>query len=232
MKKKFAFIGVPTHSGSIEGALANSLLAASDRHQYKVTVGQSSLLARGFNRLWIQALELRRAGVTHFLMIHADVVPLPGFLDRMLDIMEEKKAGVLSAVSPIKGEEGATSTAIDADQNEDHFLRKVKRLTLKEIYETFEKTFTYEGLLVNTGLMLVDLSKSWVEKVYFRIQDQVRVVEGKLKSYTIPEDWDFSRQVRDHGGTVWATREIALKHVGHKAYMNTHVWGHSAKGIA
>ena len=56
--------------------------------------------------------------------------------------------------------EGVTTTAIDPPA--------VRRFTMKEILARPE-TFTHPDLLVNTGMLLVDMRDDWIERAYFTI---------------------------------------------------------------
>ena len=114
---------------------------------------ESSLLAHGFNTLWAHALALRPQGLTHFLMLHADIVPVDvGWLNQLHQEMIRVGAQVLSVVVPYKGPQGLTTTAVDPPP--------VRRFTMKEIMAQPE-TFTHPDLLLNTGLMLVSLQEDW-----------------------------------------------------------------------
>ena len=110
---------------------------------------------------------------SHFCLLHDDIVPEPLWLDKMMRIMEEQHADILSVVVPLKNDKGLTSTALDVGVGDEDPHWRVKRLTLKEIYNDYEPTFTHEKLLVNTGLMLVDLRKPWVENVWFAFEDKI-----------------------------------------------------------
>jgi hypothetical protein len=178
----------------------------------------SSLLAYGFNKLWTHALAERKNGLTHFLMLHADVVPWSdGWLSQLHQEMERIGAQVLSAVSPLKDWTGLTSTAIDGEP--------IRRLTMTEIMARPE-SFTDPDLMVNTGMLLVDMRGDWVEQVYFTIKDGLR--KNPDGSYTVlceGEDWSFSRQVRRLGIALWATRKVRLMHVGQGYFPNFQQWG-------
>lgn len=186
---------------------------------------QTSLLTLNFNSAWCVCLNERKAhGFTHFAMLHSDVVPLPlgePWIDTMLALMEEHDADVLSAVVPIKNKLGLTSTAID-EQPKRPWL--VRRLTMHEIFDNYDPTFTHPDLLVNTGLWICRLD-DWCEKIRFRQQDSIgRNKEGRFIPITIPEDWDFSRQVHAAGKRLFATRDLAVMHE-HEDYHTREPWG-------
>lgn len=218
-------IGLPSYDGR---TLQETLIAIMQRGNVQATVMRvdCSSLTRSFNTLWAMALE-GRGEFTHFCMLHDDVSPEAGWLEKMLSIMAEKKADVLSVVIPQKTMKGYTSTALDCRMfkgaPDDHW--QVKALTLREIYER-EETFTDPALLVNTGLMLVDLSKPWVEEVYFRFEPAIlKTADGKFKVYEISEDWFFSREAKERGAVLYATRAVKVNHYGRAAYTNAAVWG-------
>src|ERR1700737_1790039 len=66
-----------------------------------------SLLAYGFNELWAHALAERTHALTHFLLLHADIVPWEDtWLSQLHQEMVRVGAQVLSAVSPLKDPRG------------------------------------------------------------------------------------------------------------------------------
>jgi hypothetical protein len=203
------FIGIPTYDGRANLQVVDSVMRAGGENVVQHAGG--SLLAHVFNQLWCMALN-SRPKITHFLMLHSDIVVTEaGWLDRMHVIMHENEADVLSAVVPIKGPEGTTSTAkIAAEQ----WPPQVDRLGMRDCLELPE-TFTHEWLALNTGLMLVDLRKPWVERCHFEIRDRViRGEDGIFRPYVLSEDWNFSLQARALGAKLFATRAIQLKHQG------------------
>ena len=218
-------IGAPTYDTTRYNAIP---LARALRHPPKDTlvnlVEQSgSLLAYTFNSLWCMALQLRAApaNVTHFLLIHADIMPdNDNWLDIMLEEMKEHKAQILSAVVPIKGESGMTSTAWDNDPWNPY------RLSLTELQEK-PKTWTEPNLLINTGLLLVDFTQPWVEQIRFHINDMiVKDENGVFHAVVAPEDWNFSRDARNLGVESYATKAVTIRHMGLAAYSNANVWGY------
>jgi hypothetical protein len=212
------FVALPTYDGTRHNA-ASLVELAQGEHKAALAEGNVSLLAYNFNTFWADALN-HRPEMTHFLMLHSDVVPAPGFLGTLLAEMERVHADVLSVVIPIKSKEGLTSTAVET-----HDRWKPRRLSMSEVFER-DESFTEDGLLVNTGLMLVDFRKHWVEKIQFTVNDAIRrKTDGTFEAVVEPEDWNFSRQVRALGGVAWATRKVQVLHVGTTAYGNSNPWG-------
>jgi hypothetical protein len=172
----------------------------------------STALTYNFNRAWCAALNMRAtSGLTHFLMIHQDVRPrYPDFLDVMLDEMRQYGADILSAVIAIKSDQGLTSTAVDTD------LWRPQRLTLAEVHGYPKPTWTAPKLLINTGLMLVDMCGDWVEKAFFTMTDKIERnrKNGQWEAFVAPEDWNFSRLARSLGAKIYATRAVAVDHFG------------------
>ena len=214
-----AMISVPTYDGKMHLGTVNGILRASKSPEHAVQFVASSLLAKCFNQLWCRALNDRKKGITHFAMLHADIAPEDYWLDTMLRIMEARNADVLSVVSPLKNSDGLTSTAIEGANT------KAKRFTLKEIHAMEDKTFTHEKLLINTGLMLVDLRNPWVEQVLFTMKDYILKRGEEFFTETISEDWCFSKQARQLGAKLFATSEVSLRHFGSAAYSNDCPWG-------
>lgn len=185
----------------------------------------SSLLALGFNRAWAAALN---AGAEFFLMIHEDVIPISDHWPAiMFNELTEHKASVLSVVSPIKTPDGLTSTALETND-----IWNPRRLSLAEVFAR-EETWTEPGLLVNTGLLLVDMRADWAKDICFTIRDRIiRNQNGEWFAETQPEDWDFSRQARAAGATLFATRKVLIEHVGRASYDNSCAWGIQATDLA
>jgi hypothetical protein len=224
-RKPRLFLGLPTYAGlrynlmPLIGALMNQQ-AYDDIISMEV---DSSLLASGFNLLLVNALNRRdRNQADQFLLMHSDIVPLDTqhWLDRLAAAKANAKAEVISAVVPIKDHRGVTSTAIDTTN-----IYAPRRLTIRECNRQPE-TFTHEKLLINTGMLLMDLRNDWVDKLCFTIGDAILITDqGKRLVGSTPEDWDVSRQLRSHGVKLWATKAVALNHVGRFAYPNAGEWG-------
>ena len=200
----------------------------------------SSLLGYCFNQLWARALieHDQDHNVKYFCMLHADVVPqVDNWLDLLIEEMEMNNAQVLSAVVPIKDHTGSTSTAVSTDGN----IWDTRKLTLAEceqlpdtfdiddVRETFpELSHVDSPLLVNTGLMLVDLSNGWASetddqghlKAYFTIKDRIRRNGTQYEVAVVPEDWRFSQMAHEAGCKVCATTRVPLVHIGMHGYAN------------
>lgn len=198
--------GCPTYDGTRFNAVTLMQLHSLG---FTIVETNASLLTRSFNELWANALN-RRPGATHFLMLHADVIPGggPKWPITMLSLMRDTGADVLSAVLPIKTHSGLTSTAVETED-----IWNPRKLTIDEVGAR-DETWTESGLLVNTGLLLADLSKPWVERVCFTMNDRIINKDGFWTAECQPEDWGFSRQVRREGGVVWATRAVPALHLG------------------
>lgn len=223
------YFGLPSHNGQIHADLIGAFIKSSLKGlAHKFNVQSYSALCYNFNKLFCNALNERTSGITHFLLLHADLVPQDfGWLDKMADIMEREKADILSVIAPIKNNTGITSTALDepVEGNYDHTFRP-RRLTLHELHKDYPKTFTHPKLLVNTGCMLVDLRKDWVEKIWFRFEDGIlRNTKGQFIPTVAPEDWLFSRDAKALGAKIVATREIEVIHHGARGFPNSSGWG-------
>jgi hypothetical protein len=201
-------MGLPTYGGNADAAAvasATQLLAGRG----VLMTANISAAPLAFNHLWCTALNNREKGFTKFLMMHADIAPQGDFIGKMIEEMAEQKADILSVVAPIKGENGITSTGIHCGGWD------VKRFTMKELAKLPE-TISFQGLVVNTGLMMVDITKNWVEKLWFRYQDKVVVnSQGLLTPKFWPEDWDFSVEAEKLGAKICATRKVRLVHGGY-----------------
>lgn len=221
-------LGIPTFDDRLQSGILTAVYGASQTPLLRnIQVQANSWLQRNFNACLAAALNQRATGTTHFCLLHEDVIPSdPDWLERMVAIAEDKKADVLSVVVPLKIGLGLTSTALDEPVGDMDPRWRVKRLTLHEIYNDFEPTFTHPKLLLNTGLMLIDLRKPWVDNIWFEFEDRIiKDKDGKFVDVGVPEDWHFSRKARAAGASIWATREVKVTHMGKGAWPNDHAWG-------
>lgn len=227
------FLCMPTYdmTGHLHSARAFYLTPSARLPIFHAEAGRS-LLANCFNMLWASALNLREPeGITHFAMLHSDVIPEDYWLDRLYEELTKTKAALVSTVLPIKDLQGITSAAISGEDE----WEPERRLTMREIYalpETFSAAdcgYPDRTLMVNTGCWLADLSFPGFENIAFQIRDRiVKNPNGGYSPQCIPEDWNFSQEVFRAGGKIVATRKVKAIHVGPYAFPNTAPWG-SAK---
>ena len=219
------FLALPTYGGQRFNTAALLAMAMHQRRFDEIIAMEidGSLLACSFNQCLIQALKCHKEGrADFFLLMHADIVPIDmDWLDHLMNARREVKAQVISAVVPIKDQRGVTSTAIEGPSE-----WAPRRLTMAEIM-AMPETFTRPDLLVNTAMLLIDLRKNnWIDKVCFTIKDAIlELPDGERRAGVQPEDWDFSRQARAHGATLYATRAVKLVHRGAFSYPNFAAWG-------
>lgn len=173
---------------------------------------RSSLLAKGMNIALATGLNGK---FTHLLLVHADIKPVdPKWFDQLYREFVRVGADVLSVISPIKDNDKATSTALDGP---DKWLPE--RILLDDAINHRPETWTAPNLLVNTGLVLMNLG-DWAKRVYFTINDRLYTNDGRLQVGTEPEDWFFSRRARDAGASLWVTRKIRIRHEGTRDWTN------------
>ncbi len=235
-------IGIPTYDDKVYSGLSAALMGEGtlpDCPEYTVAYKHISLLALSHNELLVLALN-NRPQITHLLIVHSDVIPERGFLVQMLHDMAEAQADVLSAVIPIKDGSGLTSTALlphlgEADAQGRYEFRR-RRLTIKEamrlpdvfdvqdVQHVFDEHSPDGVLLVNTGLMLIDVRQPRLtepEPLHFEINDAIfRKEDGTFVADVEPEDWYFSRQCARRGLRVCATRRVHVQHVGRANFPN------------
>lgn len=232
------FLAFPHYAEANVKSVAAFFLSGNDPaygiHPFSI---DGSNLPHSFNLAWCEALN-RRPAITHFAMLHSDIIPQRGWLKILLEELERTDADLISVVSPIKTAEGVTSTAIDLPNNaflrDDNpaWWRVERRLTVHEVHK-YPETFSaadcgYPGraLLVNTGCFLCKLTDPWVEWINFQIKTRiVKNADGTHEAQTFTEDWLMSRQLHVAGGKIVATRKVRLEHVGRMAYPNTPAWG-------
>lgn len=232
MKRPCVYSTMPTY-GACHPYAAISHYASPTGGECSIlpTTGCNSLLAYGFNIQWSTALDWHKADmVDYFLMHHADVhVLTPGWLDLMIREMKRVGAAVLGTVIPLKEQSGLTSTAVETDDP-----WHPRKLNLKECWslpETFcnKDLDTGRALLVNTGLLLIDLGRPEFYEVndagelniFFTIDDRiVRKESGEHQAQVKSEDWNFSRLCHVAGLPVYATRAVQVDHYGDFPFRN------------
>lgn len=212
--------GLPSYDGQRHNSTALVSLHLSNIATMEMN---GSLLTASFNRCWVKALNKRKEGVTHFLMLHADVVPVEmTWIEQLYEEFTANRCQVLSAAIPIKTIQGMTSTAWETGD-----IFRPRRLTLTEMHAR-PVTWTHPKLLVNTGMMLVDFTQPWVEQICFTMNDRNRRDEnGNWTTDIEPEDWNFSRQCKALGVPVWVTRRVKINHIGRGSFRNDVAWGQS-----
>jgi hypothetical protein len=218
----------------VDAAQSHYALASRGRVEVIPGLAASSLLCHSFNLLWATALEWQAAGVIDYFLLHHDDVEVTthGWLDLMVAEMRRVGAAVLSAVVAIKDDRGETSTAVETGDP-----WRPRKLTLRECWGlpgTFcAKDTPWPGLplLVNTGLMLVDLARPEFRErspsdpdglfFHFNIGDRILVLpEGRYKAQVRPEDWNFSRLCHARGLPVYATHKVRCVHHGDRGHSN------------
>lgn len=237
------FIGVPTYNGQMEIGTAAAIMRATSNHDVHVSMNAGSALALGFNRLLCEAMNRRAAGegITHFCLLHADLFPEDGdWLGILHNELANSGREAISAVVPIKDERGLTSTGTSIGTSIDSL--RVRRLTLREVDQlpqTFGLSavmaagFGPEGgeasdttLLINTGLLLIDLSAPWITEVSFGMTDTILVFpNGQRVAAFDPEDWRLSKMMRVAKARYGATRAVKVRHVGRMEFPNYGGWG-------
>lgn len=243
---------MPSHSNLVDDRASNALHYATTG-ACNVTFGddqrgsparrKSSVLTFGFNKLWCDALNLRKKiNVHYFAMLHADVEPEPWWLDKLVAEQQRLNCDVLSCVIPFKISAGLTSTGLGdphAPRGEAGITGDTRRLTLREAHslpESFRAADTdcpTSVLLVNTGCWIARLGP-WVDakdergrrRFYFANHDQITEdTEGHVHAETRSEDWNMSYQLHDLGCSVYATRKVKVIHHGDFGFANWPAWG-------
>lgn len=219
------FLGLP-HSGTIATDSISSLVAASlGRYDMQIGAAASSLLCYNFNRLWADALNCEPRP-DFFAMHHSDIAAPDGWVDVLIETLEQERADMVSAVVPIKTARGLTSTGVvDIDQ------ARRRRLTVREV-ATLPPVFDAKiagalcgvknaALIVNTGLWVCRFAAlPGVEELHFHMGDSIRVDEasGKFRARCLPEDWMWSIDFAARGHKIVATTRVPVRHYGHTAF--------------
>lgn len=207
---------------------------------------QASLLAYGLNVKWAEmesgcSDDGAVSGVYDYLAIlHADVSPDPYWLDTLVDELEDYGLDCIHAVTPIKSDEGLTSTAYGSANDCEYPIRK---LSLREVNEELPPTFTIKdvrrklgldgfgpsysiekgielALLPNTGCFVLKVAKDgeylpWVREFPgFTIRDWFDRSGNRTRARVVSEDWGFGQWAASVGLRVGATRKVRVEHLG------------------
>ncbi len=234
-KRHQVLLGFPGNNlnyGAAKG-LAQATLGAHD-----VTLEQSGMGWDDMNRLWVYALNQAAKGYcTHFAMLHSDIEPSPGWIDLLLDEMEDRKADLISAVAALKDQLGLTSCGVGERSNPWCAYRRFTMRELMTMPETFgidDTPHADKYLLHNTGCWVADLrNPKWrsvdhqgclLATLAFPIR--ARLLEsGEFVHERESEDWHFSRGVADLGLRTFVTRRVFTVHHGSMGYRNNYAWG-------
>lgn len=216
----------PRYDGIIDEARAaiDGPSKGAFSHCY-ATIASTSMTSNCFNNALAAALNVRdRLGITHLGMVHADIDAPPGWADTLLDQMETGGYSLISAVVPIKSDEGRTSTAVGSRAEP----WAIRRYVMVGEHRRYGMTFGTravaraddEFLMVNTGLWLADFRMPfWEEFGGFRFfTDLHRGEDGRWGARMRPEDWEMSRDL-DAAGIPYAA-SFAVR-VGHRG---PHTW--------
>ena len=221
------FLAIPSYGGIQPETMISVLHATMPNSNIVLgtkTRPPNSLLARGFNELWCDALNSRKEFKwTHFAMIHADVDAQAGWLDILYNEMQRTSADVISTVLMIKDYKGETSTGLYNREE-----RSIQRFRLSHC-QSLPKTFSIEdvgdrkreALLVNTGLFLCRFTEPWIEPPFcFEIKDWIVKVGDKAECRTMSEDWNASMFWDDIYIQVFATTAVRAIHMGRWQWPN------------
>lgn len=235
------FMAMPHYTSAVHIGAAQAFFVTGSRGAVDIVRHQTwggSLLAKSFNMLWAMALSVaEKEGCEWFVMLHADIVPEHGWVDKLVTEGERIDADVISVVMPLKSQKGLTSTAID---NPHDIFQPLRRLTMREVHSgKIPETFVADDLsdnielLINTGCMAARLDRPWCRAVdsdgnlrsTFSIADRIKRIDGKWNVGVAPEDWQWSRTINELGGKVAATTAVKASHYGEAGYPNDSGWG-------
>jgi hypothetical protein len=182
--------------------------------------------------------NVRENDITHFAMLHDDVVPEDGWLDVLVNDLVEADADLCAAVIPIKDFFGLTSCAIDDPKclwSVERRITMAEMDALPEVFTAADCGYPDRHLLANTGCWICRLDQPWNReedekgclKAFFTIKDAVWKQENRRYANGVaPEDWNFSRMIGQMGGKVVCTKRVKLDHYGDVPFTNKQTtWG-------
>lgn len=209
--------------------LHNTLNLAASRENSQVSVVaeaqvNSSILPHTFNVLLGAALDARDEGrVTHMAMAHSDICAEPGWLDTLYREMLSTDADLVSAIVPIKGPSGRTSTAIGDESDPWRVKRSIyleERWDRPQTFGAGEACGPGEVLMVNTGLFLADLRRTYWDDFAFSFHTRIRKTDRGRVAECRSEDWEMSHHLHKNGAKAVVTFKVRLTHEGGCMYPN------------
>lgn len=246
MSEYKVFLGIPGPD-LIYGAMRGLMMCSSDHLVNRQA--SPSPHSGNMDALWCDGFNQFEAGeCTHFAMQHADVSPVPMWLDILLEEMDKFDLGMISAPVAIKDHRGLFSCGIGDPEYNWHPLR---RLTIKELTsgklpttftaEDYGKAFGFDfskfPLLHNNALWVVDFRKpEWATMVEGTNGPEWKFVHnfprrnirdpdtGKMVPQGESEDWFFSRMVHEAGIKSAITTRVAVSHRGATEFPNNTIW--------
>ena len=243
------FLANPTYDGTMSVGTSTGIRLCSRRYAVGTFPYQSSLMDRGLNILWSEALAQRDAGqATHFAMIHTDICPLvedtraPWLLTLWKRLYSGPNGArlynVASVTAPIKSNGGLSSTGLDTSRWNPRRLTMTEIMRLPDVLdnqmllcgERFAPEIPLTGisgpLLINTGLWLADIRGAWADHICFETANRIyRDAKGVRSAEFEPEDWRFSRDLYRLGVPYCAVKDVHLNHMGPQAWINYQAWG-------
>jgi hypothetical protein len=239
------YLACPLYDGTLQFGAARGIWNSSRQHQVRVGEMKLSLIPHNCTAHWCVALNLQKElNLQWFAMLHADVSPDLWWIDTLIAAAEKHGADLMSAGVPLKDDSGLLSMGIWRPGG---LFGTCHRLTLAQfLHPQFPDTFGVheavdalaqlpselritglprEGLLVNTGCMVVRIDQPWATKVWFNDPTGMEQVDGQWQAVSMPEDWFFSQRVAQEGGKVMATRLVRVIHRGTVDFPNDRAWG-------
>jgi hypothetical protein len=188
----------------------------------------TSSTTNAMNQILAKALDYRDDGfITHLAMIHADVEPEGPWTNILWNEQRLHGDVVTSAVIAIKDNRLRSSTAIgdvSDDWKVNAWIGLGERGDIPDTFGTEDVCEPGECLLVNTGLMLMDLRwPGWDDfsfQWYSRIEKWREGEEWGRRTDFRPEDWEMSRYLHRHGARYHATFKVPAVHVGNGRWPN------------
>lgn len=193
--------------------------------------GDASILTYTMNTFLTLALNAQLDGedITHWGMLHSDVVPDDGFFDIIMEDLLEHDADFMGAIIPIKDRTAITSTGY---LEKGEMWEVDRRLVLRDL-EKFgmRKQILMASdigpgvLLANTGCCMMRFDQEWRKELLFTVQDRIIMKDGRYVPQVIPEDWNLCKRLHEMGCKVMVSRQVALSHYGDNDWSNRSAWG-------
>ncbi len=228
--KPYVQLAMPRRKAARQEERIGAAIHASPRGRCDMSVSDSSssLLNYCFNILWANLhADIRRGQpFTHWAIIHDDISTPTGWLDSLVEVLDETGGDFVAANMPIKSHVGTASMGVHYGD-----IWDINRFTMRSLAK-FPETFTSDDvngkLILNTGCCVLRIRDPWKSNPQdFTFQDLNRVVETDEgpKAECVSEDWNWTDKLRNAGAKLVATRKVECGHEGGHVYRNHTIWG-------
>lgn len=227
------------HNGNLSAGVLTSIMGASRKGVLpNISSPLRSYHVWNFNASWCSALNANPRP-EFFIMHHADVMAEQGWLDKLIELIDETGADIVSSNICIKDQSRELSTAVfHGTETEGRVIRMgvdeamalPKTFSMNDVETQFPEKYKGGILLLNTGLWIcrfrdaprinVDYPDGtsanipWTENFSFKMIDAIVKTPEGFAPQGMSEDWQAALDWHVMGLDYRATSAIKVHHFG------------------